>query len=201
MRSVRFGSAVRSAAMARKLGSAPSSGKALAVSKCAASRDPRSEGVAGPVSPDASISEVPILEASETISTTGWPACSLIPALISSSETWRVSVSSWSGTVEHLTPPGAPLCRRAPCAMIGQRHGAQRAVPAANRRALSRARGSRTLASRAIPSRLRRLIGGNMFTRIVHLTLKTNAAPEFAKVLEHDIVPKLRDESGFQDEL
>ena len=40
-----------------------------------------------------------------------------------------------------------------------------------------------------------------MFTRIVYLTLKTNAAPEFAKVLEHDIVPKLRDEPGFQDEL
>ena len=38
-------------------------------------------------------------------------------------------------------------------------------------------------------------------THIVYLTLKTNAAPEFAKVLEHDIVPKLRDEPGFQDEL
>ena len=44
-------------------------------------------------------------------------------------------------------------------------------------------------------------IGDNMFTRIVHLTLKTNAAPEFAKVLEHDVVPKLREEPGFLDEL
>jgi heme-degrading monooxygenase HmoA len=40
-----------------------------------------------------------------------------------------------------------------------------------------------------------------MFTRIVYLTLKTNAAPEFAKVLEQEVVPKLREESGFQDEL
>ncbi len=40
-----------------------------------------------------------------------------------------------------------------------------------------------------------------MFTRIVYLTLKTNAAPEFAKVLEQDVVPKLRAEPGFQDEL
>ncbi len=40
-----------------------------------------------------------------------------------------------------------------------------------------------------------------MFTRIVHLTLKTNAAPEFAKALEKEIVPKLRAEPGFQDEL
>jgi heme-degrading monooxygenase HmoA len=40
-----------------------------------------------------------------------------------------------------------------------------------------------------------------MFTRIVYLTLKTNAAREFAKVLEQDIVPKLRKEPGFQDEL
>jgi len=40
-----------------------------------------------------------------------------------------------------------------------------------------------------------------MFTRIVYLTLKTNAAPEFAKVLEQDVVPKLRAELGFQDEL
>ncbi len=40
-----------------------------------------------------------------------------------------------------------------------------------------------------------------MFTRIVYLTLKTNAAPEFAKVVEQDVVPKLRAELGFQDEL
>lgn len=40
-----------------------------------------------------------------------------------------------------------------------------------------------------------------MFTRIVRLTLKTNAAPEFAKVLEKEIVPRLREEPGFQDEL
>jgi heme-degrading monooxygenase HmoA len=40
-----------------------------------------------------------------------------------------------------------------------------------------------------------------MFTRIVHLTLKTNAAPEFAKLLEQKIVPALRGEPGFLDEL
>jgi len=40
-----------------------------------------------------------------------------------------------------------------------------------------------------------------MFTRILYLTLKTNAAPEFAKLLEQKIVPALREEPGFQDEL
>ena len=40
-----------------------------------------------------------------------------------------------------------------------------------------------------------------MFTRIVYLTLKTNAAPEFSKLLEQKIVPTLREEPGFQDEL
>ena len=40
-----------------------------------------------------------------------------------------------------------------------------------------------------------------MFTRIVRLTLKTNAAPEFSKALEKEVVPRLRKEPGFQDEL
>jgi heme-degrading monooxygenase HmoA len=40
-----------------------------------------------------------------------------------------------------------------------------------------------------------------MYSRIVYLTLKTNAATEFAKALEQKVVPMLRGEPGFQDEL
>ena len=40
-----------------------------------------------------------------------------------------------------------------------------------------------------------------MYSRIVQLTLKPNASPEFARILEEKIVPTLRNEPGFQDEL
>src|SRR5467141_1466931 len=72
-------------------------------------------------------------------------------------------------------------------------------APAADGRALSWVGGPRTPGPRGIPSRPTQR--DNMFTRIVYLTLKTNAAPEFSKVLEQKIVPTLREEPGFQDEL
>ena len=40
-----------------------------------------------------------------------------------------------------------------------------------------------------------------MHTRIVQLTLKPNASPEFSRVLQEKILPALRNEPGFQDEL
>jgi heme-degrading monooxygenase HmoA len=40
-----------------------------------------------------------------------------------------------------------------------------------------------------------------MFSRIVYLTLKPNASAEFTKLLEQKMVPTLRGEPGFQDEM
>jgi heme-degrading monooxygenase HmoA len=43
--------------------------------------------------------------------------------------------------------------------------------------------------------------GSNMFTRIVSMTLKPNVAPQFSQLLEQKLVPALRKEPGFQDEV
>jgi quinol monooxygenase YgiN len=40
-----------------------------------------------------------------------------------------------------------------------------------------------------------------MFTRIVSMTLKPNVAPQFSQLLEQKVVPALRKEPGFQDEM
>jgi hypothetical protein len=40
-----------------------------------------------------------------------------------------------------------------------------------------------------------------MFARNVTLQLKTNAAPEFTRKLEHDVLPVLRKQNGFKDEI
>jgi len=40
-----------------------------------------------------------------------------------------------------------------------------------------------------------------MFTRHVTLKLKTNSAPEFARVMESEIIPLLRKQNGFRDEI
>ena len=40
-----------------------------------------------------------------------------------------------------------------------------------------------------------------MFTRIVSMTLKPNVSQQFTELLEQKIVPTLRAEPGFQDEL
>jgi hypothetical protein len=40
-----------------------------------------------------------------------------------------------------------------------------------------------------------------MFARNVTLQLKTNAAPEFTRKLETDVLPVLRKQNGFKDEI
>jgi hypothetical protein len=40
-----------------------------------------------------------------------------------------------------------------------------------------------------------------MYTRNVRLTLKANSAPEFTRTLENEIVPVLRKQKGFRDEI
>ena len=40
-----------------------------------------------------------------------------------------------------------------------------------------------------------------MFTRHVTLRLKTNGAPEFNRVIENEILPMLRKQAGFRDEI
>ena len=40
-----------------------------------------------------------------------------------------------------------------------------------------------------------------MFTRNVTMRLKTNAAPEFNRLIENDILPLLRKQPGFRDEI
>lgn len=40
-----------------------------------------------------------------------------------------------------------------------------------------------------------------MYARNVSLKLKANSAPEFARLLEKEIIPLLRKQKGFQDEI
>ena len=40
-----------------------------------------------------------------------------------------------------------------------------------------------------------------MFARVVSMQLKPNASAEFAEMLERDIIPTLRKQQGFKDEL
>ena len=40
-----------------------------------------------------------------------------------------------------------------------------------------------------------------MYTRNVSLKLKTNSVPEFTRTLEKEIIPLLRKQKGFQDEI
>ena len=40
-----------------------------------------------------------------------------------------------------------------------------------------------------------------MFARNVTLHLKTNTAPEFTRTLETDVLPLLRKQNGFKDEI
>ena len=40
-----------------------------------------------------------------------------------------------------------------------------------------------------------------MFTRNVTMRLKSNSVPEFTRTLENEILPLLRKQTGFQDEL
>lgn len=40
-----------------------------------------------------------------------------------------------------------------------------------------------------------------MYTRNVSMKLKTTCAPEFTRTLEKDIIPLLRKQKGFQDEI
>jgi hypothetical protein len=40
-----------------------------------------------------------------------------------------------------------------------------------------------------------------MFTRIASMTLKPNTSKQFGELLEQKVVPALREESGFQDEM
>jgi heme-degrading monooxygenase HmoA len=40
-----------------------------------------------------------------------------------------------------------------------------------------------------------------MFARIVRMTLKSNSNAEFARTLENDVLPLLRKQKGFRDEL
>ena len=40
-----------------------------------------------------------------------------------------------------------------------------------------------------------------MYARNVTLQLKTNSAPEFTRKLEHDVLPVLRNQNGFKDEI
>lgn len=40
-----------------------------------------------------------------------------------------------------------------------------------------------------------------MYARNVKIKLKTNSAPEFARLLENEIIPLLRKQRGFKDEI
>jgi hypothetical protein len=40
-----------------------------------------------------------------------------------------------------------------------------------------------------------------MYTRNVRIKLKANGAPEFTRILETEIIPLLRKQEGFQDEM
>jgi len=40
-----------------------------------------------------------------------------------------------------------------------------------------------------------------MYTRNVRIKLKANGVPEFARILEKEIIPLLRTQEGFQDEM
>jgi len=40
-----------------------------------------------------------------------------------------------------------------------------------------------------------------MYTRNVRIKLKANGAPEFTRILEEEIIPLLRKQEGFQDEM
>jgi hypothetical protein len=40
-----------------------------------------------------------------------------------------------------------------------------------------------------------------MYTRNVRIKLRANAAPEFTRILEKEIIPLLRKQEGFQDEM
>jgi prophage antirepressor-like protein len=40
-----------------------------------------------------------------------------------------------------------------------------------------------------------------MFTRLVSMKLKANVAPEFNRVIENEILPLLRKQTGFRDEI
>ena len=40
-----------------------------------------------------------------------------------------------------------------------------------------------------------------MYTRNVSLTLKVNSAPEFTRTLENEVIPMLRKQKGFKDEI
>jgi len=40
-----------------------------------------------------------------------------------------------------------------------------------------------------------------MFTRLVSMKLKPNVAPEFNRVIENEILPLLRKQTGFRDEI
>ena len=40
-----------------------------------------------------------------------------------------------------------------------------------------------------------------MYTRNVRIKLKANGAPEFTRILENEIIPLLRKQAGFQDEM
>ena len=40
-----------------------------------------------------------------------------------------------------------------------------------------------------------------MYTRNVRIKLKANGAPEFTRILEKEIIPLLRKQEGFQDEM
>ena len=40
-----------------------------------------------------------------------------------------------------------------------------------------------------------------MFARSVRMRLKTSSAPEFSKTMEQEVIPLLRKQKGFQDEI
>ena len=40
-----------------------------------------------------------------------------------------------------------------------------------------------------------------MYTRNVSMKLKANSAPEFARTLENEVIPMLRKQKGFKDEI
>jgi len=40
-----------------------------------------------------------------------------------------------------------------------------------------------------------------MFTRHVTMKLKTNSVPEFTRIIENEIIPLLRKQKGFRDEI
>jgi len=40
-----------------------------------------------------------------------------------------------------------------------------------------------------------------MYARIVNMKLKTNAGPQFTRTFESDIIPMLRKQKGFRDEI